>query len=196
MVQLSHKTDDQLVEAYVNGCNEAFDVLLSRHQDNLYNYISYHLSSNAENIDDVFQETFVRVIVSLKEGRYTKAGYFGAWLNRIAHNIIMDQYRIDSLLPIVDREHDERDVTAIAGAVENSLEAQIISAQTLADVKRLMDHLPEPQREVIYLRYYEDLSFKEIASTTGVSINTSLGRFRYGINNMRRMAQKYNILAD
>lgn len=193
MDKLSHMTDDQLVQLYVDGCNEAFDDLLCRHKDALYNYISFHIKDSSANADDVFQETFVKVIMCLREGRYTSSGHFFAWLSRIAHNIIMDQLRSSAQLPTLSCISEDQDLLNNQQIVETYHEQRLVNEQTLRDVKALMNHLPEPQREVIYMRYYENRSFKEIADLTGVSINTSLGRMRYGIENMRKLAQQYDI---
>lgn len=196
MDNLRLMTDDELVGKYMDGCNDAFDVLLFRHKDTLCNYISYQLRNQQEYIDDVFQETFVKVIMCLKEGRYTQKGHFSAWLTRIAHNIIVDQYRTEAQLPTVPCDADDNDLLNNANIVETYHEAKLVNEQTLRDVKHLMECLPEPQREVVYMRYYENLSFKEIADATGVSINTSLGRMRYGLLNMRRMAHDRGIVLE
>lgn len=193
MDMLSHMTDDELVKSYADGCNEAFDELLTRYKDTLYDYISFQLNNQPEDIDDVFQETFVKVIVSLKEGRYISAGHFGAWLTRIAHNIIVDQFRADSQLTVVSSDRTDCDLLNDTHVVDTYAEARIVNEQTLADVRLLMEQLPEEQRSVVYMRYYENLSFKEIADIMHVSVNTCLGRARYGLMNMRRMAAEHHV---
>lgn len=193
MDNLSHMTDDELVDLYISGRNDAFDEILLRHKDRLYNYISIHLNQQKELADDVFQETFVKVIVTLKEGRYEKSNRFYAWVTRIAHNIIMDQFRHDSQFNIVTCEGEERNLLDDAGIVESYHEAKIINEQTLIDVKRLVNNLPATQREVVIMRFFQNMSFKEIADSTGVSINTSLGRMRYALINMRKMANEHGI---
>lgn len=193
---LSYKTDDELVALYVDGCNEAFDVLLNRHQDTLYNYISYKLKDTPDSIDDVFQETFVKVIMCLREGRYNSNGFFGAWLTRIAHNIIVDLFRANAQLPTIPCEDNERNILETAQFSEISQEAVLVNEQTMRDVRVLMTQLPEQQREVVFLRYYKNFSFKEISEMTGSSINTCLGRMRYAILNMRRMAKEANVVLD
>lgn len=193
MDKLCLMTDDMLVKLYVDGCDEAFDVLLDRHKDRLYNYIEYHLSDSFLSADDIFQETFVKVIVTIKDGRYSMQDHFFAWLLRIAHNIIMDYFRADAQLPVVTNELEGIDLSGNLDAVESTQEAAMVNEQTMRDVKRLMEHLPELQREVVEMRYYQNLSFKEIATITGVSINTSLGRMRYALMNMRRMADEHGI---
>lgn len=193
MDNFSKMTDDVLVAKYVGGCNEAFDELLLRYKDRLYNYISYQLSQQADLVDDIFQETFVKAIMTLKSCRYTEGGYFLSWLTRIAHNLIIDNYRQDAHMHVVSHDDDNIDLLNNADLVDSYHEAELINEQTLRDVKRLMNNLPDNQREVVYMRYYENKSFKEIADETGVSINTSLGRMRYAIMNMRRMAEEYDI---
>lgn len=196
MDKLSQMTDDQLVKLYADGCSEAFDVLLCRHKDALYNYISFNIKDTQANADDVFQETFVKAIISMQEGRYSGSGHFMAWLTRIAHNIIMDLFRLSSQMPTLSCISEEKDLLNNQQIVETYQEQRLVNEQTLREVKALMDHLPACQREVVYLRYYENLSFKEIAEATGASINTCLGRMRYGITNMRRLAQEHNILLE
>lgn len=193
MDKLCHLLDDELVELYITGCNEAFDELLYRYKDKLFDYITYNLGPQQALADDVFQETFVKVIVTLKNERYTKSGYFYSWLTRIAHNIIMDIYRQDAQLAIVNNDESESDLLNNALIVDSYCEAQLVNEQTLNDVKKLMEHLPDTQREVVFMRFYENKSFKEIADETGVSINTSLGRMRYALLNMRKMAEDYGI---
>lgn len=196
MYTLSHKTDDELVQLYVGGCNEAFDQLLCRYKDKLFHYITFQLRDQTDKADDVFQETFVKAIVTIKEGRYTMSGYFGSWLTRIAHNIIMDEFRLDTQLPIVDREIGDIHLSNNAAILDACVEDTLVNEQTLRDLNILMERLPEEQRQVVKMRYYEDLSFRDIADKTGVSINTSLGRMRYALLNMRRMADEYGISLD
>lgn len=186
-------TNDELVNMYVTGCDEAFDELLFRHKDKLYKYIAYHFNNQPDVIDDVFQETFVKVIMTLKQGQYVESGHFFSWITRIAHNIIVDQFRSQNLMPIADADDNDIDYLTNKQLVDSAHESQIINEQTLCDVKRLMEHLPDVQREVVFMRYYQNLSFKEIADATGVSINTSLGRMRYALINMRKMAQDHGI---
>lgn len=193
MDKLCHLADDTLVTLYVEGCCEAFDVLLDRHKDRLYNYIEYQLADNNRLADDVFQETFVKVIVTIKEGRYTMQNHFFPWLTRIAHNIIIDQFRADAQLPIVTNELEGMDFSGNPDVLDSGREAALTNEQTLEDIKRLVAHLPLQQREVVEMRYYQNLSFKEIAEATGVSINTSLGRMRYALMNMRKMADEHGI---
>lgn len=192
MKDLTLHTDEQLVALFVSGCNEAFDVLLQRYKDRLYSYISYIVRNN-DVADDLFQETFVKAIVTLRQGRYKENGKFYAWLTRIAHNLLIDQFRTERNESLVYDEDAENGWHETAILAENSRENDLINEQVLMDVRKLMDHLPANQREVIYMRYYQDLSFKEISEMTGVSINTALGRMRYAIMNMRKLAEMNNM---
>ena len=193
MDNLTMRTDDALVALFVSGNNEAFDVLLQRYQDRLYTYISY-LVRNDDVTDDLFQETFVKAIVTLRQGRYKENGKFYAWLTRIAHNLLIDQFRTERNEALLYDEDAENAWRESALTADTNRESEIVNEQVLSDVRKLMDHLPDSQREVVYMRFYQDLSFKEISEITGVSINTALGRMRYGIMNMRRMAEANHIL--
>ena len=193
MDNLTMRTDDALVALFVSGNNEAFDVLLQRYQDRLYTYISY-LVRNDDVADDLFQETFVKAIVTLRQGRYKENGKFYAWLTRIAHNLLIDQFRTERNEALLYDEDAENAWRESALTADTNRESEIVNEQMLSDVRKLMDHLPDSQREVVYMRFYQDLSFKEISEITGVSINTALGRMRYGIMNMRRMAEANHIL--
>ena len=186
-------TNEELALRYTDVDNQAFDELLTRNESKLYDYILF-VVGNSEIANDIFQDTFVKIIVNLQEGRYTNSGKFSYWMIRIAHNIIMDQYRMQKNENIVEPTHDNglRNLS-VQSVVQSNHEDEIVKTQVLKDVKRLMENLPTPQREVVYMRYYQNLSFKEIAEITGVSINTSLGRMRYAILNMRKMARENQI---
>ena len=186
-------TDETLALQYVGGDNGAFDELLTRNQKKLYDYIMF-VVRDPELANDVFQETFVKVITRLQEGKYTDSGKFSFWLIRIAHNVIMDTFRDQKGLHIVETTEDN-DLTKLKSEnlMDINRENEFVNAQILRDVRHMMDSLPAPQREVVYMRFYQELSFKEIAETTGVSINTSLGRMRYALINLRRMAKQNEI---
>jgi RNA polymerase sigma-70 factor (ECF subfamily) len=186
-------TDEALALLYVGGDNRAFDELLSRTQQKLFTYIMFVVRDH-DMADDIFQETFVKVIMKLQQGQYTDSGKFQFWLTRIAHNVIMDWYRSVRNQHIVEPTEDN-DLSNLRGAslVDSFRESEIVNEQVLCDVKKMMNALPAPQREVVYMRFYQKLSFKEIAELTGVSINTSLGRMRYAIINLRRMAKEHKI---
>ena len=186
-------TDEQLALLYVGGDNKAFDELLARTQEKLFTYIMFVVHDH-DTADDIFQETFVKVITRLQHGQYTDSGKFQFWITRIAHNVIMDWYRAQKNEHIVEPTADN-DLSNLKGAsvLDTYRETELVNEQVLLDVKRLVNALPAPQREVVYMRYYQQLSFKEIADLTGVSINTSLGRMRYALINMRRMAKEHQI---
>ena len=185
--------DEALALLYVGGDNRAFDELLTRNQQKLYSYILF-VVRDPELANDVFQETFVKVITRLQEGRYTDSGKFSFWLSKIAHNVIMDTFRQQKSEHIVEAPEDN-DLNKLRthDLMEKNRENEFVNTQIMKDVRHLMDTLPAPQREVVYMRYYQDMSFKEIAEATGVSINTSLGRMRYALINMRRLAKEHDI---
>ena len=160
MTKLSDISDDKLIARYVEGENEAFDALIERHKNRIFNYI-FHSVKDDDLANDIFQETFVKAIMTIKQGRYVENGHFAAWITRIAHNLIIDFYR---------QEKSE------------NVQSSLVTA------------LPANQREVLLMRYYKNMSFKEIADRTNVSINTALGRMRYAILNMRRLAVENNIV--
>ena len=193
MKNLKDMTDEELALSYVDGNNKAFDLLLSRNQQNLFSYILF-VVPDRETADDIFQETFIKVITRLQEGRYVVSGKFGAWVMRIAHNAIMDWYRDQRSERIVEPTEDN-DLSNLGqeSVMVANIEDHMLNDQVLCDVRKMMNHLPPSQREVVYMRYYQQLSFKEIADTTNVSINTALGRMRYALINMRRMARDYDM---
>lgn len=195
MENLNLMTDDMLVGLYSDGDGKAFEILLNRYKDKLYSYIMF-VVRNRDLADDIFQETFVKVIVTLQRGGYTCNGKFGAWITRIAHNLIIDGFRQERNENTVRNDEREYDLFNDARLSDSNIEDDMINEQTLRDVRRLMDMLPDNQREVVFMRYYQDLSFKEIADITGVSINTALGRMRYALINMRKMAAKKNIILN
>lgn len=186
-------TDETLALLYVGGNNRAFDELLSRTQAKLFTYIMFVVRDH-DIADDIFQETYFKVIMKLQEGKYTDSGKFTFWLTRIAHNVIMDWYRQQKGEHIVEPTEDN-DLSNLKGAsvLDTYRETELVNEQVLLDVKKMMNLLPPPQREVVYMRFYQQLSFKEIAELTGVSINTSLGRMRYALMNLRRMAKEHHI---
>ena len=193
MKKFEELTDEQLAMLYVKGNNSAFDELLSRTQSKLFTYIMFVVHDH-DLADDIFQETFVKAIVKLQNGQYTDSGKFQFWLTRIAHNAIMDWYRQQQSRHVVEpnAENDLQNLS-MASVLDTFRESELVNEQVLRDVKRIMEALPAPQREVVYMRFYQQLSFKEIAELTNVSINTSLGRMRYALINMRRMAKDYQI---
>lgn len=192
MENLNLMTDEELAIMYIDGDNRAFDLLLSRNQQKLFTYILF-VVRDREMANDIFQDTFFKVITRLQQGKYVANGKFSAWLMRIAHNVMMDYYRQQRAQNIIDAPK-ENDLSNIGGGLmEDTREGELINSQVLEDVRRMMSYLPAPQREVVFMRFYQQMSFKEIAEATGVSINTSLGRMRYAILNLRRMAREHNV---
>lgn len=192
MKSFKQMTDEELVVLYAEGNNNAFDILLSRYQSVIHSYI-YFIVRNKELTEDIFQETFVKVIMTIKQGRYTENGKFKAWITRIAHNLLIDNFRQERNENWVSNDEVEVDLFNNIQLCDGTVEDRLVRRQVLSDVKRLVNHLPENQREVLEMRYYRDMSFKEIADATGVSINTALGRMRYAILNMRRLASENRI---
>lgn len=186
-------TDEQLAILYIEGNNRAFDLLLERNKTKIFTYILF-VVRNRELANDVFQDTFVKVIVRLQRGDYQPTGKFSAWVMRIAHNVVMDLYRATSNSNVVDVDEDN-DMTKVEGEdlIDEPIETAFINEQVLTDVKHLMEMLPPLQREVVFMRFFQNLSFKEISETTGVSINTALGRMRYAIINMRRLMNQHQM---
>lgn len=193
MANSSSITDEQLVKAYAQGNNEAFDTLLKRHQERIFNYI-LRIIKNEDIANDIFQETFVKAILTIKQGRYTENGKFPAWISRIAHNLIIDYYRQEKSENLQSADLDDVDILNRKELCEDTIEDVIITHQIREDVKYLIKELPQLQRDVLKMRYYQNLSFKEIAELTGVSINTALGRMRYAILNLRRLATEKDIV--
>lgn len=192
MENLNLMTDEELAIMYVDGDNKAFDLLLSRNQEKLFTYILF-VVCDREMANDMFQETFFKVVSRLQQGKYIANGKFSAWLMRIAHNVIMDWYRQQRAQNIVDAPK-ENDLSNVGSTLlESSREGELVNNQVMEDVRRMMSHLPASQREVVFMRFYQQMSFKEIAEATGVSINTALGRMRYAILNLRRMTREHQL---
>ena len=191
-MNLNSLTDEELALRYVAGNNRAFDELLRRNQSQLFTYILF-VVRDRHVADDVFQETFVRAISKLQNNAYRANGKFGGWLTRIAHNVMIDLFRSQKHKNIISIEDDTLTQLSARALLANNIEAECINAQVLTDVKRMVDLLPPVQREVVFMRFYQQMPFKEIAERTNVSINTSLGRLHYAIRNLRKMARMYNI---
>lgn len=186
-------TDEELVQLYEEGVNEAFDALLLRHKDKVFSNI--FLSVRDRDIaNDIFQETFIKVICTIKQGKYTEKGKFSAWVMRIAHNLIIDQFRVEKSENTVSNDDDDRqDLFDTIQLYDDNIEDVMVKEQVYEDVVNLMNHLPDNQKEVLKMRFFEDLSFKEIADATGVSINTALGRMRYAVMNLRKLAEDNDV---
>jgi RNA polymerase sigma-70 factor (ECF subfamily) len=188
MSTFKEMTDEQLALLYIDGNNKAFDELLARIKDKIFSYV-YYLTKDEDMANDVFQDTFVKAIMKLKNGQYTDSGKFVYWVMRIAHNVFVDHYRDVKGERIVDINKNND----IQNLKEINRENEMVNEQVRQDVTRLMNALPETQREVAFMRYFQQMSFKEIAEETGVSINTSLGRMRYALINMMKLSHKHNL---
>ncbi len=186
-------TDEELVVLYSEGNNEAFDILLTRYKDRIYSYI-YYTVKDSDLTEDIFQETFVKVIMTIKQGRYVETGKFSSWVTRIAHNLIIDHFRQERNENLISNDEDEEnDLFNRKELSEGTIEDALVTRQIHSDIRRLVAALPENQREVLIMRYYKNMSFKEIADATKVSINTALGRMRYALLNIRKMAEDHQI---
>lgn len=186
-------TDEQLAISYMAGDNKAFDELLRRYKNKVFSSV-YNMINDRLAAEDVFQDIFIRIIVGLRENRYTSKGYFKFWVATITRNAIIDYHRKNKIL-LADVNEDN-DLCTLKGqdVIDICKEESIVNKQTLDNAVKLMNHLPETQREVVYMKFFENKSFKEIAEQTNVSINTSLGRMRYALINMRRMAREHKVL--
>ncbi|MBO5614687.1 MAG: sigma-70 family RNA polymerase sigma factor [Prevotella sp.] len=191
MDKLSQLTDEELALEYMEGNNRAFDILLNRTQTGIFSYIVF-IVRNREVADDIFQDTFLKAIQKLQMRKYSPTGKFNAWMIRIAHNAIMDYYRRQKAKHLIDAEGDDLLIAQMSDKqiLETSREDLLANAQVMDDVRNMIDYLPEVQSEIVKMRYYQNLSFKEISEITGASINTCLGRMRYALINMRRLAKE------
>ena len=184
--------DALLVKKYVAGDESALATLISRHQSKIYGFI-YSKIADRDVSDDVFQDTFIKVIKTLKSNSYNEEGKFLPWVMRIAHNLIVDHFRKNKKTPMF-RETEEFSIFSIMSDNAPNIECQIITSQVESDLQKLIDELPDDQKEVLVMRMYQDLSFKEISEITGVSINTALGRMRYALMNLRKVIDKHKIV--
>lgn len=194
MERLATWTDEKLVKMYAEGNNEAFDLLLGRYEEKIFSYIMY-VVRDQDVANDIFQETFMKAIITIQQGRYVENGKFGAWISRIAHNLIIDFFRQSRNENSVSNQDVDYDLFNNVKLAEPATGSRMEKEQALDDVRELVADLPEKQKEVVMLRYYRELSYKEIAEITGVSINTALGRMRYALLNLRKLAQKKELLA-
>jgi RNA polymerase sigma-70 factor (ECF subfamily) len=184
--------DALLVKNYVAGDENALTILINRHQSKIYGFI-YSKLSDRDISDDIFQDTFIKVIKTLKSNSYNEEGKFLPWVMRISHNLIIDYYRRNKKMPMY-RETEEFSIFSIMSDNVPNIESQLITSQVENDLRKLIEELPAEQKEVLMMRMYQDLSFKEISETTGVSINTALGRMRYAIMNLRKVIDKHQII--
>ncbi|WP_298224883.1 sigma-70 family RNA polymerase sigma factor [Flavobacterium sp.] len=187
-----HIPDALLVKNYVAGDESALATLINRHQSKIYGFI-FSKISDRDLTDDIFQDTFIKVIKTLKSNSYNEEGKFLPWVMRIAHNLIIDHFRKNKKMPMF-RETEEFSIFSIMTDNSMTIENRMITDQVEKDLKKLIEELPEDQKEVLVMRIYQDLSFKEISELTGVSINTALGRMRYALMNLRKVIDKHQII--
>jgi len=185
-------TDAALVSRYIKGDESALEILITTHKQRIYSFI-YSKVYDGDVADDIFQDTFIKVIKTLKRGAYNEEGKFLPWVMRIAHNLVIDYFRKNKRMPKFDNAGEFSIFSVLSDSALNA-EKTIIKEQIETDVRRLVDELPNDQREVLLMRMYKDMSFKEISDRTGVSINTALGRMRYALINMRKIIEKHNIV--
>lgn len=185
-------TDAVLVSNYIQGDENALSILIKRHKQKIYSFI-YSKVFDRDITEDVFQDTFIKVIRTLKLGKYNEEGKFLPWVMRIAHNLVIDHFRRNSRMPKFDNTGDFNIFSVLSDSSLNA-EKQIIKSQVENDVRRLIEELPEDQKDVLVMRMYQDMSFKEISERTGVSINTALGRMRYALINLRKVIETNNII--
>ena len=186
-------SDSTLINQFTSGNNHSFSILVDRYQKRVYGFI-FSKVKDAELADDVFQDTFVKVIKNLRLGKYKDEGRFLSWVMRIAHNIIMDHFRKINRLPKHESKHEDLDVLDRLIEQSSSIEDLIIETQIHADLSILIDELPQTQKEVLRMRLFQEMSFKDIGEQTGVSINTALGRMRYAILNLRKLIEERNLI--
>ncbi|MDF1516506.1 MAG: sigma-70 family RNA polymerase sigma factor [Lutibacter sp.] len=184
--------DSILVNNYINGHEKSLEILIIRHKQRIFSFILSKVSDR-EVAEDIFQDTFIKVINTLKRGAYNEEGKFLPWVMRIAHNLIIDHFRRNKRLPKFNNT-DDFDIFDVLSDDMLTVENQIIKSQILEDVRNLIEELPDDQKEVLLMRMYRDMSFKEIAENTDVSINTALGRMRYALINLRKLIEKHNII--
>lgn len=190
-MKASHPSDQELIKGYLSGNESSLELIINRHKNKVYSYILMVVKS-PQIADDLFQDTFIKVINTLKSGTYNEEGKFIHWVMRIAHNLVIDHFRKKKRLPIKETS-DERDIFELVNIKTESVEDIMISDQIHKDLKVLINYLPEEQKEVLIMRHYVGMSFKDIAEETEVSINTALGRMRYAILNIRKLVEDHNI---
>jgi RNA polymerase sigma factor (sigma-70 family) len=191
-VNTNRRTDYELVQEFVDGSQSAIEILIRRHKNKVFTYIML-MVKNEQLAEDIFQDTFIKVIHSLKAGKYKDNGRFLSWVIRISHNLVIDHFRKEKQMSMLSNDDTVVDLFNNRKLADKNIEDNIIHEQICQDIRTLIERLPEDQKEVILLRHYGDLSFKEIADQTGVSINTALGRMRYALINLRKLIQKHDI---
>ncbi|PSG88063.1 RNA polymerase sigma factor [Aurantibacter aestuarii] len=191
-MQNSQTSDALLVSNYIKGDEYALELLIKKHKQSIYGFI-FSKVRDRDVTEDIFQDAFIKVIKTLKKGKYNEEGKFLPWVMRISHNLVIDYFRKNNRMPKFDNSGDFNIFSVISDGALNA-EKVIIKEQVQKDVRRLIEELPEDQKEVLMMRMYQDMSFKEISERTGVSINTALGRMRYALINMRKVIEKHNII--
>ena len=191
--------DHELVNQYIKGDESALVSLITNHKRKIFSYIMLTVKDRAL-AEDIFQDTFIKVINTLKKGQYNEEGKFLPWVMRIAHNLIIDYFRRDKKMPTIsggtNDEGEDFDIFSIIGTFDKTIEQEMIQGQVRKDIRKLVERLPSEQREVLMMRHYYDMSFKEISEQTNVSINTALGRMRYALINLRKMIEEKDILVS
>ena len=185
-------SDSELVSSYIDGNEKSLETLIKRHKQRIYSFI-YSKVLDRDLTEDIFQDTFIKVIRTLKLGNYNEQGKFVSWVMRIAHNLVIDHFRKNKRIPKFENSYDF-DIFSVLSDSSLNAEKSLIKDQILNDVKKLIEYLPNDQKEVLRYRFYNDMSFKEISEKTGVSINTSLGRMRYALINLRNIIDKKNLV--
>ena len=187
-------SDAELITEYLSGSERSLEKLINRHQLQIFNFINSKVNDRDKS-EDIFQDTFIKVIKTLKNGSYNEEGKFLPWVMRIAHNLVIDYFRKSNRIPIIDNK-EEFDIFQFLSDTTPNAESVLVEDQVLKDIQNLIEELPEDQKEVLIMRLYRDMSFKEIAENTNVSINTALGRMRYAIINLRKMINDYQIILE
>ncbi len=191
-MEVNLTSDAQLVSAYMKGNEHSLSVLITRHKEKIFSFI-YSKVYDRDVAEDIFQDTFIKVIRTLKRGKYNEEGKFLPWVMRISHNLVIDYFRKNNRMPKFENNGDFNIFSVLSDDALNA-EKKIIKSQVASDVQRLIEELPEDQKQVLIMRMYKDMSFKEISEQTGVSINTALGRMRYALINLRKVIDKHNII--
>jgi RNA polymerase sigma-70 factor (ECF subfamily) len=193
MIDRKKLSDNELVQSYLGGDFSSLEILINRYKDKVFTYILFTVK-NHHLAEDIFQDTFIKVVKSLNRGKYTDNGKFASWVTRIAHNLIIDHYRREKNLNTYSNDSNDFDLFNSSKFSDDTIEDMIINEQILNDVRILVDELPDDQREVVMMRHYLGMSFKEISEQTGVSINTALGRMRYALINLRKIIESKGIV--
>jgi RNA polymerase sigma-70 factor (ECF subfamily) len=186
-------SDRELIANYLKGNQNSLEKLIHRHKNKVFAYILM-IVKDKQLADDIFQDTFIKVINTIKAGSYKEEGKFIQWVMRIAHNLIIDHFRKSKRMPVVDNNHDDFDIMDTLRYTDPSVEEEMVTRQIHRDVRALIEYLPPEQKEVLYMRHYYNMSFKDIAEQTDVSINTALGRMRYALINLRKLVKENNVI--